>query len=400
MANPDSPPSGATPRNPMLEAIRGLAALQVLFLHLATAFIPAIALLRDNDSGLGFHIHNSPLFFLYDGYTAVFVFFILSGYVLTAPFQRTADRPARTLAARWIRLALPSIAASLFAAAISFVWPREHVLAGAAVDSEWLTKQWTPDPGIVAFWRDAIWHALFIGYQQSGVVLSFGFKPGWLPQISGAYAAPLWTIGVEIVGSLLIFALAAIRRRAARLWLPVTIVALVLLARTPYACFVVGHIAAVLHLAERPPRVSGVVCILGIAAGIFLCVSAEFAALSAFSHACDAPLPVLGCDYAMMLQKRLGAVLIFFSLIAWVDARRLLSSQRLALLGRLSFPIYLSHWPIVFGLGSAVYLAVGVPGLASAAAIAVAVVATIAAAFAFARIDGAAQRLSRNIRGR
>jgi hypothetical protein len=54
----------------------------------------------------------------------------------------------------------------------------------------------------------------------------------------------------------------------------------------------------------------------------------------------------------------------------------------------------------VFGLGSAVYLAVGVPGLASAAAIAVAVVATIAAAFAFARIDGAAQRLSRNIRGR
>mgnify|MGYP006276608717 CR=1 FL=1 len=75
-------------RSHYLDIIRGLACLQVLLLHIAEAFFPALATEKITDFTIGGLVHGSPLYLIYDGYTGVFIFFLLSGYVLTPSFNK------------------------------------------------------------------------------------------------------------------------------------------------------------------------------------------------------------------------------------------------------------------------------------------------------------------------
>jgi uncharacterized membrane protein YcfT len=85
-----SPPIHQDPQKPpriaYLESIRGLAALQVLLLHFFAAFAPDLVFALPAGAAVAAAIHLSPLYFLYDGYSAVYIFFALSGYVLSRSF--------------------------------------------------------------------------------------------------------------------------------------------------------------------------------------------------------------------------------------------------------------------------------------------------------------------------
>ncbi|MES1149165.1 MAG: hypothetical protein ABUL53_08265, partial [Bradyrhizobium guangdongense] len=218
-----------------------------------------------------------------------------------------------------------------------------------------------------------------------------------------AYVAPLWTIGIEFAGSVLVFALAAVRRRAPRLGLPLIVVATAVLFRTPYLCFIVGHIAAVFALAEKPTRAPSWLCIVGIIVAVILCVAGENRAVPGSEAVCTANIPfMLNCDLILHFQKRIGALIVFLAVVQWQDARNWLASPFLARLGRISFPVYLVHWPLVFGPCCLVYLgviALGAPSLAaSGAAIVAGIALTLGVAVPFARIDQAAQAISRDAR--
>ena len=69
--------SASMPRIAYLESIRGLAALQVLLLHFLAAFAPDLVFSLPAGAPIAGSIHLSPLYFLYDGYSAVYVFFAL-----------------------------------------------------------------------------------------------------------------------------------------------------------------------------------------------------------------------------------------------------------------------------------------------------------------------------------
>src|SRR3981189_1343473 len=91
-------PRDKAPRIAYLESIRGLAALQVLLLHFLAAFAPDLVFSLPATAAVAGYIHLSPLYFLYDGSSAVYIFFALSGYVLTRSFERHLARPsARTM---------------------------------------------------------------------------------------------------------------------------------------------------------------------------------------------------------------------------------------------------------------------------------------------------------------
>lgn len=68
------------------ESIRGLACMAVVFSHLSLTFYPYLHNFEKvKTSGSVFidWLHHSPLGFLYSGTGAVFVFFVLSGFVLS-----------------------------------------------------------------------------------------------------------------------------------------------------------------------------------------------------------------------------------------------------------------------------------------------------------------------------
>ena len=68
------------------ESIRGLACLAVVFSHLAMSFFPYLHHFDPKDQAdpnWVSWVHHSPFAFVYSGDAAVFVFFVLSGYVLS-----------------------------------------------------------------------------------------------------------------------------------------------------------------------------------------------------------------------------------------------------------------------------------------------------------------------------
>ena len=93
-----------------------------------------------------------------------------------------------------------------------------------------------------------------------------------------------------------------------------------------------------------------------------------------------------------------GAVLIYAAVLLMPPAQRLLSCRVPAWLGRMSFSIYLLHWPIMLTVGSAAYARAFPLGRSVAALCTLLVVVglTLAAAVAFERwVDQPAVRLSR-----
>src|ERR1700732_2625954 len=112
------------PRIAYLESIRGLAALRVLLFHFRAAFAPDLVFTPPPDAIVARTIHLSPLYFLYDGYSAVYIFFVLSAYVLTLSFEHHLAQPSSQIMARLIRLGLPALAATLVAAAVMLMFGR------------------------------------------------------------------------------------------------------------------------------------------------------------------------------------------------------------------------------------------------------------------------------------
>src|ERR1700731_793726 len=126
------------PRIAYLESVRGLAALQVLLFHFLLAFAPD--LVPPPDAIVARGIHLSPLSFLYDGHSAVYIFFVLSGYVLSRSFERHLQRPLALISARALRLGLPAVAAVLVSAAVIEILGRPNVDASAISGSEWFAS--------------------------------------------------------------------------------------------------------------------------------------------------------------------------------------------------------------------------------------------------------------------
>ena len=153
------------PRIAYLESIRGVAALQVLLLHFLAAFAPGLVYSLPVGATVAGYIHLSPLYFLYDGYSAVYIFFALSGYVLTRSFERHLAGPSAwpvfsQMLARVIRLGLPALAATLVAATMMSMFGRPNVAAGDLSGSAWFASQRDLDPSILSVIRDGTVNAL------------------------------------------------------------------------------------------------------------------------------------------------------------------------------------------------------------------------------------------------
>jgi peptidoglycan/LPS O-acetylase OafA/YrhL len=93
-----------------------------------------------------------------------------------------------------------------------------------------------------------------------------------------------------------------------------------------------------------------------------------------------------------------GATVFTIGIMQCVPIRTFLAQEQLRVLGRLSFPIYLTHWPIIFGVGSFLLVTL-TPWIGPLPARVIALVASIAgtvlAATCFESVDQVALRVSR-----
>jgi peptidoglycan/LPS O-acetylase OafA/YrhL len=242
-------------------------------------------------------------------------------------------------------------------------------------------------------------NALLFGYQDSE---GLGLFAAWQDPVANSFVSPLWSLSWEFWGSILTFVLVVIGRGSAGFRVAMLLMLTIYFSRSALLCFVVGHIAARLRYAERPPTLHRWLAWAVLAAGIGCCVVAENWQPSLLKAFCNWSSGALyPGQSAYLYQKILGSILICIGLTQLAPLRRLLSRPRLAAYAQLSFPLYLVHWPILFGPGAALFLATYTTlGITAAQVLAIGfcVVASVLAACGFAVVDRFAVQVSRTIR--
>jgi peptidoglycan/LPS O-acetylase OafA/YrhL len=336
-----------------LDGLRGVAAVVVL-IHHSLLVLPAVAA---GDSSTTWLV-RSPLHIFWAGNEAVYVFFILSGVVLTLPSLRRRLVWRSYYPSRLIRLYLPVIASVLLAVGAVLLVPRE------TMNSRSLWMQSHAEPLTIS------------GVLKNATLLA----PDWLN-------SPLWSLRWEMAFSLLLPIYVALTLLTRRFWWVTAIGAIALSAAGSFAglaaltylpMFLIGGSLAVAITDERvvvPKRwwpYLTVCCLLGI-------TSTWWVPGALLSHLA-VPLVVV------------SAVGLVLAAASWNVARRVLERPVVQWTGRVSFSLYLVHEPIIVTIG--VLLPAGIAWAVPVIAIPIALV--VAYAF-FHFVEAPAHRVSKRV---
>jgi peptidoglycan/LPS O-acetylase OafA/YrhL len=375
-----------TSRIGYLDGLRGLAALQVVLYHYGQSFAPP---------------QVATLGFLVDGNCAVLLFFLLSGRVLSPAFARAPAAVWAGLGQRLIRLGLPLLAAAGFALLLQALLPDWAGPAAALSGSGFLGRQHVAlEPGQLLAELSGL--AMLTGYDLT--TLFPGLVPV-APRLLASANLPVWSLHVELFGSALVLGLVWARARARWLHLGLIGLGLALIGGNALVLFILGHLAALLEptpkfrrwLAQRWVWLVGFALLL---AGSFLAEHRDLPGIWLTEQLAMSTSLLQPFEW-FAWNKEIAAMLVFAGLMLLPPAQRVLQRRLPAWLGRVSFGLYLLHWPVMMTLGSAVFLLAAPLGRPEAAALATlaGLAVTLPLAAAFTRwVDAPATQLARRLR--
>lgn len=323
-------------KNQALEGLRGLAALVVVFSHCAWAFFPYLQSGMPTDLLAGWEplIQHSPLRVLYNGTFSVAIFFVMSGYVLTRRYvaQPNAARLDEAAIKRLPRLGIPVFASVLLGYAVIKLGLISDVVPNAR---NFLGGWYHINARTYLALKDALFGALLLGHN--------------------GYNYILWTINIEFIGSIALFAFMALfgSSRCAGIYAALCAGALVWKGDTPFLLGALFLGGAYLHAWRKPPS-SALIRYLLLAVALVL---GGFHTQSTFYG----PLQKLATWMAahnfqadpMFLFPSLGALLLVWLVLHSKTMSAVLSSGPLAWLGSVSFSLYLMHSFVLSSLGLA-----------------------------------------------
>jgi len=327
------------PRNRLvaLDALRGVAAVIVLVHHISMTS-PAVSAAYSSSIDVpifstGWWATLSPLKIFFAGPEFVLVFFVLSGFVLVLSPLRQSVRGYNWLAyypRRIVRLAIPVVVSVVLAAMWIALVPR------TGVGGAWMAKQGSPDLGLGNLLREAS----IVGYTG---------RPDVNP--------PLWSLAWEMWFSLLLpigVILAVATRRWTLAWAAALLVASTvgyLLAVEPLMylpAFALGALLAANHASLRAISTRLAVRPGGV---LLWTLVAVLGPLLLTAHWLLRPVLTAPWSELTLALRVPGAVLVVATVALWPAAQQLLSGRLLGWLGRISFSLYLVHFPVVVTFG-------------------------------------------------
>jgi peptidoglycan/LPS O-acetylase OafA/YrhL len=359
-----------------LEALRGVAAMMVVLHHFLLVVAPRLHGRQFPDDAIA--LVRTPLYALVNGTAAVSIFFVLSGFVLTFRAMERRDWSQLLVGAfkRWPRL-IPLVATVNVLSAI-------FVMLGLYQDRTWF--------GAGAFRQDTF----VIGSALAEGVFWTFFNG------SANFNSSLWTMHYELFGNLAAYATALVMifQKSFHRAMAVGALVIVLVATTTgkgaffYAMPVAGVLMARFYVernviasalnAMHPWRVPIAVGTAGLA--VVLCGYDGYSKPVGFY----AFMVHLEWSDTEPLVHGIAAVAMLALVLFCGPIRRSLAGPGAALMGRLSFPIYLVHLPVLIGLVSPIhsYMAVRFDtAVAAPTAFVLLVTLTLAAAYPLARLD-------------
>ena len=299
------------------------------------------------------------------GNYSVCVFFALSGYVLASSFRRTGLGAVALTAKRTLRLGIPILAVTLFAWALAASGLIFNVEAQPITHSWWMGMQTPPSGGFPTALSDGLYGALL-----------------GLPDAT-AYDSSLWTMSIEFAGSLLLIAVFVAMRPFRKPGHSETILVIVFLALGVlgyflYLClFAFGAALRLSDLRARLERLPGLgwimaaLLVLGIFLGTlpyaetrgawpqWLAAHALVKAGTGWQAEDGAFRGIAGENF----WHAVGALMTLIAADNWRAFRDLLNRPVPQFLGRISFPLYLVHVPVLLSVGCGTFLALLHAGL-------------------------------------
>ncbi len=302
-----------------LDGMRGIGAVQVCLLHMTTGL-------------LGWTAPYGPELVFFDGQLAVFIFFLISGFVLTRAYERVSSSPATLITARSVRLFVPTVAACLFATVIALTsnfingvngWPT----IGDALADTFLT--------IVA------------GHHSSSLFRNIPLLNEMLTNNDSHVNAPLWTIHVEFVGSILVVLLTSIKSQWRTLKIFVLATVTVITVRSLLFPFVVGYFLASTQFRFRSWLWPAALILLGT----YISIAASNMDIFGWATSVSKIKWMISAQSSFSVQKCAAAILIFIAIVGYQPAHLWLSTKPMMILGAYSFPLYLVHFPVIIWIG-------------------------------------------------
>ena len=206
--------------------------MQVVFEHVVLGFRPGI--------------FDAWPRILWDGNVAVFLFFLMSGFVLTGSFERAPAAIGGALVRRLIRLGLPLAVASAFAFLLVTALPGHYLDAARNSGSAWLASM-RPDDPLHAL-ADVSGATMVTGYSTTTL---FGALAPLLWTERATADPPLWSLHIELWGSVLLIALIWAKWRSPWLFAGGLAACALLIGGNALDLFVIGTLSASLI---RSPR--------------------------------------------------------------------------------------------------------------------------------------------------
>jgi peptidoglycan/LPS O-acetylase OafA/YrhL len=350
----ETPPPGAKEHERLryLDGLRGWAAVSVLIFHstweLFGHVVPGLA---------------GGRLLLNDGPLAIYVFFVLSGFVLSTQYlsSNNLQRLRATALGRYLRLTIPIAAAAL----VSFILLK----CGAMLNQEASAIVARPD-WLGSFY--AFSPSFFSYFKFSFYDVYFAYDP------AKSYDVFLWTMPIELTGSFLIFAIVALFGTSLRPRLISCAVAIFLcsLIDQSYLTFLYGYLLAILHA-----RIDDKSFTKGVVGNV---IGLSLVALVWFYRS--------GHD-DVGTGALLGAGLVLAPVFS-PFLRRVLTTTLSKWLGRLSFPLYLVHSAVICSLSSLMIIKLHQLSWSPSAMAAVVVPSTVVASLLTARLFEPIERLA------
>jgi len=328
------------PRITSLDGLRGVAALVVTLTHiLFCLFYPEIYFGSDAaEHSLSDMFSESLLFVFINGSFAVAVFFVLSGFVIAYASANTSDGLFMLIGRRYLRLTLPITISVVLAFVLYSLFPDTLVDASRYLQNGWLSER-VFDP--IERLEIAIWQ---------GVYNCFRFG-------EASINSPLWSMQIELFGSVLIYSIYAVTDRRYILWLMPVVASVIFFLGDSKALYLLGFCAGVMLFEAwdqgwlSRTKSSWVYLGIGLVFGsipVQVPIDSVLTPIIRF-------IERIGKD-AFPVLTSVGAAFLLLGVIKNEPLERFLSLRPAQFLGKISFCLYLTHWPVMATIGLFLFL--------------------------------------------
>ena len=335
-----------------IDGMRGLAAMAVLSAHVIGAFYPVLIPtpqvlplpLNELASYLLLirRIIFTPLTIFYNGFSAVTLFLLLSGYVIynSCVYNKDKTHLTPSVFKRYFRLTIPTLFSCLLSYSLLKFSLFANFNASQVSQSPWLSNYFVCESNFLAMIK-------FVFYDQ---YFNNNFEE------LRCYNTVLWMMGSMLLGSLLVYAFYVVFNRVSyKLKVVLYIILIILFHKSLMLAIILGMMLCDIDTNKMFQNVNKIALYIILIVGIYL---ASFIRSDLpFYRILD--MNLLEDHFGNFLPfffYIIGTFLYFFAVSRLPFLKGFFSKKLLLYLGKLSFSIYLFHFIIICSLSSYIYI--------------------------------------------